>query len=230
MKVPTRLLALSSPLSSKLFSIGGLGSHLIEGPSDYHLNLGKAVDTLRHDYPRLFVASPHMEIYHPKIELLRVDPGSDKKRVVIKGRERYEKMFSSIRFLGKYLLSESQNSEITHRLVYTDGTIRVRWNAKLWMRDPALGITKSVITNGEPMLIHVDGVSVYDLDDHGIVRTHRLEHFELSGREQQTADDLLYEKLVANLPAKGWPAGLIPRMPVPAPELAPLVADPTWRC
>ena len=95
MKVPTRLLALSSPLSSKLFSIGGLGSHLIEGPSDYHLNLGKAVDTLRHDYPRLFVASPHMEIYHPKIELLRVDPGSDKKRVVIKGRERYEKMFSS---------------------------------------------------------------------------------------------------------------------------------------
>jgi len=57
----------------------------------------------------------------------------------------------------------------------------VRWNAKLWMRDPATGLT--TLVNGEPALVHIDGVSVYDLDKDGLIRQHRLENIVLTGQE-----------------------------------------------
>ena len=59
--------------------------------------------------------------------------------------------------------------------------IRVRWNAKLWMRDPATGLNTMV--TGEPALVHIDGVSIYDLDKDGLIYRHRLENIVFTGQE-----------------------------------------------
>ena len=38
-------------------------------PSEYDLNLGTAIDTLRRDYPKLFVEKPDLSIFTPTVEL-----------------------------------------------------------------------------------------------------------------------------------------------------------------
>ena len=93
---------------------------------------------------------------------------------------KYSKLFDALRFLHSTCMSESQ---VTHRLVYADGKIRVRWSAALWMRDPALGLTTRPFSKtGEPVLAHLDGVSVYVLDPHSaLIVEHRLEHLVLNG-------------------------------------------------
>ena len=46
------------------------------GPTDFHLNLGKVVEVLRKDYPRMFVQRPDMSIYARDIEFHRADSGA----------------------------------------------------------------------------------------------------------------------------------------------------------
>ena len=74
---------------------------------------------------------------------------SNGKRIV--GIKRYERLFDTMRFVRSTMM---QDAEISYRLVVVDDRIRVRWNAKLWMRDPALGLT--TLVNGEPALAHLD--------------------------------------------------------------------------
>ena len=77
--------------------------------------------------------------------------------------------------------------------------IHVRWSAKLWMRDPALGL--DTFADGAPAVLHFDGVSVYDLTDIGMVKAHRIEKMLLSGGEH-ALDSL---KLVNLVPSMGCP-------------------------
>ena len=48
-------------------------------PSEYDLNLGTAIDTLRHDYPRLFDEKPDLSIFTPAVELF--DPSGKRLQV-----------------------------------------------------------------------------------------------------------------------------------------------------
>ena len=48
-------------------------------PSEYDLNLGNAIDTLRHDYPRLFDEKPDLSIFTPTVELF--DPSGKRLQV-----------------------------------------------------------------------------------------------------------------------------------------------------
>ena len=47
-----------------------------------------------------------------------------------------------------------------------------------------------VLHDGEPALVHVDGVSAYELDSAGLIRRHRLESVVLNGPEAQRSEDL----------------------------------------
>ena len=53
--------------------------------------------------------------------------------------------------------------------------VRVRWSAQLWLRTPM---------TGSMSVAHVDGVSVYELDARGFVKTHRLESIARRGQQQ----------------------------------------------
>jgi uncharacterized membrane protein YgcG len=48
-------------------------------PSEYDLNLGTAIDTLRRDYPKLFVEKPDLSIFTPTVELF--DPSGKRLQV-----------------------------------------------------------------------------------------------------------------------------------------------------
>ena len=92
--------------------------------------------------------------------------------------------------------------------------IRVRWTAKLWMRDPALGITTT--PNGDRAVVHLDGVSNYDLDSEGKIRKHTIENIILRGADAEAAPMELQ---------LAWPkmaGALSPELALPYPFLTPL--------
>ena len=73
--------------------------------------------------------------------------------------------------------------------------------------------TVEALLGREPALVHVDGVSAYELDGRGHVHVHRLENIVISGRDRESLLDLPNLELMWRLPA------LVPRpvaMPVPA--------------
>merc|ERR1719163_2049540 len=148
-----------------------------KGPSEYQLNLGRAIDTLRVDHPRLFTHKPDFSIFTEDV-VLRDPSGAPR----LSGLDQYSRVFDMLRFLRRGTM---QDAQLTHSLVVSDSTIRVRWNAKLWMRDPALGF--NTLANGEAALVHLDGVSVYELNDAGLVRAHGLENIVISGGEKEQA-------------------------------------------
>jgi len=141
-----------------------------KGPSEYQLNLGRVIDTLRHDYPLFFISQPDFSIFVPEVEL------HDPSGMRIRGLKQYSRIFDMIRFLRRTTM---QDAQLTYRLVVTGDTVRVRWSAKLWMRDPAFGMSHTF--NGDPAVIHIDGISAYDINTKGLVRSHRLENIVLSG-------------------------------------------------
>ena len=69
------------------------------------------------------------------------------------------------------------DAELTHRITVDGRSVRVRWSAKLWIKDPTLGLTSF---QQEPVLVN-DGVSRYDLDGKGFVYLHALENIVMSG-------------------------------------------------
>jgi len=142
------------------------------GPSVFKLNQGRAIDVLRRDYPRLLTEKPDFSIFDERVELH--DPTGKR----VGGLRQYEKIFDMLRFLRRTTM---QDSQITYRLIVADDRIRVRWSAKLWMRDPALGLT--TLVNGEKALLNLDGVSVYTLDTDGKIVRHTLETLVI--REQE---------------------------------------------
>lgn len=163
-------------------------------PSEYDLNLGTAIDTLRRDYPKLFVEKPDLSIFTPTVELF--DPSGKR----LQGVSQYERIFDMLRFLRRTTM---QDSELTYRIVIHDGTIRVRWCAKMHVRDPALGFTSLNV---------IDGVSVYELDSKGKISRHKIETIVMAkpdGLKQPVNLGLL------------WPtqAQQVPEMALPNPNL-----------
>jgi len=152
-----------------------------KGPGEYQINVGKAIDVLRTDYPMIFLQKPDLSIFTKQIELW--DPSGKR----LSGIRQYEKLFDLLIFLRRTTM---QDAKVTYRLVVADEKIRVRWSAKLWMRDPALGLTN--LMNGEPAVVHIDGVSNYELDTHGKIRRHRLENIMLRGQEEQEPVQLAF--------------------------------------
>jgi len=166
------------------------------GASEYQLNLGRAIDTLRVDHPRLFTHAPDLSIFTPEVTL------RDTSGVTLRGLDKYERVFGMLRFMKRAAL---QHVELTHRLVVSDRTIRMRWTCKLWLRDPNLDLFPGM-GSIQAKLAYVDGVSVYSLNEHGLIYSHRLENVVLRNSFQGSP--------VANLQF-AWPGAQ-----QPVPELA----------
>ena len=167
--------------------------------NEYQLNLGKAIDTLRRDYPEMLRREPDFSIYTEAISLA----ASDGKNT-LEGLARYTQVFDALRFIRNTTMV---HDEVGMRLVVSDGTIRVRWHAKLTMNALFTALpTLSRDESGRPV-VFVDGVSVYDVNTTGYVYQHVFEDVVVTPPELQGAVDLA---LFA------WPGGLSPPMPVPA--------------
>ena len=85
------------------------------GPSVFKLNQGRAIDVLRHDYPRLFTERPDMSIFTNNIELH--DPSGKR----LAGKKQYERVFDALRFLRRTTM---QDAQVGIRLVADDKSVR----------------------------------------------------------------------------------------------------------
>lgn len=137
------------------------------------VNQGKAIDALRRDYPRLFTHEPDFSIFAENVELY------DTSGMRLSGVSHYKRVFSVLRLLFSTTMNKA---EISHRLIVTDDTIRIRWHAKLWMRMLHFG------QGAEQDVVHFDGVSAYKLDSTGHIKSHRLENIVLTGGDKQATN------------------------------------------
>lgn len=133
---------------------------IVDERREYELNLGKAMDTLRKDYPELLRRKPDYSIYHEYIKV--TDPSG----VQTNGLSNYK---NSIRFLQSLIgiLYNMDRSRIQNRMIYdfSRSSIRVTWNAVLVPK----------VVGNERNSLYVDGVSVYNLNGKGEIIEHRFE-------------------------------------------------------
>lgn len=133
--------------------------------SEFELQLGRALDTLRNDYPHLLVKSPSYEIYAPDIQV--VDPSG----VTLHSLQSYKNSFYFLHMVVR-LFYFPEKSGLTFRLAYDCArkNIRVSWNAELV---PRIG--------GNRNKQYIDGISVYELDRQtGLINQHRVERLLLN--------------------------------------------------
>ena len=155
-------------------------------PNEFELNKGNVINKLQHDIPKILDHEPDFSIFHRDVELH--DPSGKR----LKGITQYVLLFDMIRLLRRTAI---QDSEVTYRMDDLGDEIRVRWNAKLWVRDPLLGIVD---------LFHLDGVSVYQLDAKGQIVVHRLENVVMSGKEHISTPVNLMQLLSPEIARAHW--------------------------
>ena len=161
-----------------------------EQNSEFELKLGKAIDTLRQDYPTLLTSPPDYQIYDEHLTI--VDPSG----VTLHSLSGYKSSFRFLHMLIK-LFYCPKKSLLTYKLAYDCArkNIRVSWNAKLVPRLFGEDFDGSVNRRN---LVHVDGISVYELDrETGLIVQHRVERLLVNDapvRSEQNMFDLIYEK------------------------------------
>jgi len=164
--------------------------HLVDERREFEMNLGKAMDTLRKDYPMILKKKPgtfisylyfsyfhylelvsNMEvflfpsdfsIYHEDIQV--TDPSG----VQVKKLNGYK---NSFRFLQTIvgLLYNTDRSTVQNRMVYDFArqSIRVSWNAMLVPK----------IVGNKRNSLYIDGISIYNIDaESGKIIEHRIEN------------------------------------------------------
>ena len=129
---------------------------------EFELHVGRALDTLREDYPSILTTCPDLSIYDRNIEV--VDPSG----VKVHGLKTYQNSFRLLHALVKFLYCPSQ-STMSFRMCFDKArrNIRIHWNAAVVPRE---------IFGGSRQTLHVDGISVYELDfESGNIVQHRIE-------------------------------------------------------
>ncbi|XP_006652809.2 uncharacterized protein LOC102699397 [Oryza brachyantha] len=127
--------------------------------SDFYLNLGTAVRTLRDDLPAVFVREPNYDIYREDITF--VDPLN-----TFHGIDNYKTIFWALRFHGRLLFREI-GLDITRIWQLTENSIVVRW--ELW---------------GTPRVPWesygcFSGTSRYKVDRNGKIYEHKVDNLAL---------------------------------------------------
>lgn len=133
---------------------------------EYELNLGKAMDTLRKDYPHMLYQTPDFSIYNENINVL--DPSG----VQLTGLKNYKHSFTFLQTLVRFFYN-TDVSTVQSRMIYdfARSSIRISWNAVL---------VPKVVGNRRNAL-YVDGVSVYKMDVNGKILEHKVEKMVMNG-------------------------------------------------
>jgi len=137
---------------------------MVDNEKEFELSLGRAVDTLKSDYPNLLTEDPSWNIYHDDLEV--VDPTG----VSLVGLDNYRMAFGFVHGVVRWFYCEEKSGVTSVRVGYdwARKCIRVSWNVELVPR---------MIYGGTRNILHVDGISEYYLDRaSGLVTEHRVSH------------------------------------------------------
>jgi len=166
---------------------------------EFELNLGKALDTLKKDYPDMLTKGPDFDIYTDDVDM--VDPTG----FTLHGLKNYKTFFQVLHsFISFFYCPES--SGLTFRLIYdwNRSAIRVSWNAVLI---PKLG--------GVRNKVHVDGISIYKVDrGTGMITKHTIDTLLLNDKPVLAPKGIFHAVNNELVPAgTGVPAGPIYSIP-----------------
>jgi len=125
-------------------------------PDDYYVNFGKAIETIKEDFPQLFVRDFDYSIFRD--DLVFRDPVN-----TFQGIRFYKYMLLSLRWHGRIFFKRTF-VRIHNLWPRPEGTIRVRWSIHAVPRIP---------WEAESIF---DGVSEYKLDRHGKVYEHAVDN------------------------------------------------------
>ena len=133
-RAPSRALSRASAAPAQVFRAGAMqaGGTAKRQVSEFQLNLGQLVDSLSTDYPRLFVQPQDLTLFDDAVELH--GPGGQR----LTGIGQYTAVLDLLRFSRRVAMDDA---ELTHRIAIDGRSVRVRWSAKLWIKDPTLGLT-----------------------------------------------------------------------------------------
>mmetsp|Transcript_16558 Transcript_16558/g.23527 ORF Transcript_16558/g.23527 Transcript_16558/m.23527 type:complete len:257 (+) Transcript_16558:176-946(+) len=136
--------------------------NIVDERKEFEINLGRAMDQLRKDYPHMLYQTPEFSIYHEDISV--VDPSG----VQLSGIGNYKTSFSFLQTLVRFFYNTNE-SGVQHRMVYDFArqSIRISWNAVL---------VPKVVGNRRNAL-YVDGISIYKMDtESGKIVEHKVEN------------------------------------------------------
>jgi len=156
---------------------------IVDERREFQMNVGRAMDTLRKDYPDLLKREFDFKIYHADIQV------KDPTGVQFSKLTPYKNSLAALRLMAN-LAYDTDASYINNRMVYdaARGQIRVSFNAVLFPKVASLvgGFGSSI----KPL--HVDGISVYTLD-----RTRRVD-----GGEGKILEHRIERILVNDVPVR----------------------------
>ena len=117
------------------------------GPSEFELNLGRAIDALRSDVPAFADRELSWDIYSDNVQL--ADPSG----VQTRGLQNYKQFFGVIRMFRRVMIDKV---DITFKLRYdwSSKIIKVTWYSKWYAR-------------GSSKAAYVDATSSFHLDERG---------------------------------------------------------------
>jgi len=129
---------------------------------EFDMNLGKAIDVLRKDYPQMLDTTPDFSIYNDDIYV--IDPSG----VQLSGLGSYKNSFRFLQSIIRVFYNMEQ-SNVQNRIMYDFArqSIRISWNIVL---------VPKVVGNRRNAL-YVDGISIYKMDrTTGKIGEHRVEN------------------------------------------------------
>jgi hypothetical protein len=85
---------------------------VIDSQREFETNLGRAVDSLKRDYPNLLTTNPNWDVYHPKIVV--VDPSG----VKMVGLENYKMAFDFVHGVVRWFYDEDRSKMTSVRVGY----------------------------------------------------------------------------------------------------------------
>ena len=133
-----------------------------KGPSEFELNLGKCIDTLKSDVPEFPDRELVYDIYTPDVQL------ADPTGVQTRGLTSYKQFFGMIRLFRRVMIDRA---EVTYRLRYdwSGKRIIVTWYSSWYAR-------------GSRTPAHVDAVSYFHLNDEGLIFKHEVDRVQINGQ------------------------------------------------
>mmetsp|Transcript_61077 Transcript_61077/g.149529 ORF Transcript_61077/g.149529 Transcript_61077/m.149529 type:complete len:584 (+) Transcript_61077:244-1995(+) len=134
---------------------------------EFEMQVGRAMDTLRSDYPDLLTHNPDYSIYDPMVEL--VDPSG----VRLHGMKNYKNVYRLLHAIVNIFYCP-ERSGLTFRMCFDKArqNIRIHWNAQVIPRE---------IFGGYKTTLHADGISIYEFDRRsGNITQHRLERLVIN--------------------------------------------------
>eukprot|EP00631_Chrysoreinhardia_giraudii_P007460 CAMPEP_0197427436 /NCGR_PEP_ID=MMETSP1170-20131217/38280_1 /TAXON_ID=54406 /ORGANISM="Sarcinochrysis sp, Strain CCMP770" /LENGTH=209 /DNA_ID=CAMNT_0042955127 /DNA_START=1 /DNA_END=630 /DNA_ORIENTATION=+ len=156
-----------------------IGDPLSRQPSEFDLNIGRCIDTLRSDVPKIMERELDWSVYTRNVEL--VDPSG----VAIRGIDAYRRVHASLRLVKQVALDDCEiHSQL--RYDWVRRAIIVRWQSHLLVKGAA-----------EPVC--VDAVSTFELDDDGLIARHRIDRVIFNDQHLAAAPDDFIAQLFASV-------------------------------